>query len=251
MWQSFDAYPLTKENLHSLINNTIPLIRIPEFGTIEEAEELAERFLLFASRSNSVKTVTRLGISQYEQGTVGGKDNYFRLTEGAWSDLIKVCETTFNPVIKIINLLRQYFADVDILIEENYGRYFAGVAKLRTGETPLHSDFPLFGAVDWAIAKMVAQLSWNFYLRLPHRGGELKIWDKFWQKEDDQFLVQGTYYHTQQVVADIPSITVKPILGELIIFNARNYHTVLPCQNRISVGSWLSLMPDGSLKLWS
>ena len=71
MWKSFDAYPLTQENLSGLINNTIPLIRIPNFGTTEEAEELAERFLQFAARSNSVKTVTRLGISQYEQCTVG------------------------------------------------------------------------------------------------------------------------------------------------------------------------------------
>lgn len=251
MWKSFDAYPLTQENLYGLIDNTIPLIRIPEFGTIEEAEVLAERFLRFASRSNSVETVTRLGISQYEQGTVGGKDNYFSLAEKAWSDLTKVCETTFNPVMKVMETLRPYFADVDILTEEGYGRYFAGVAKLRTGKTPLHSDFPLFGAIDWAISKMVAQLSWNFYLRLPNRGGELKIWDKLWQEEDDQFLVKGTYYHDEQVVSNISSITVKPILGELIIFNARNFHTVLPAQNRIAVGSWLSLMPDGSLRLWS
>ncbi len=251
MWKNFDAYPLTEENLYNLINNHIPLIRIPEFGTTQEAEELAERFLLFASSSNSVKTVTRFGISQYEQGIVGSKENYFSLAQGAWSDLMKVCETTFNPVTRIIDILRQYFADVDILTEEGYGPYFAGVAKLRTGETPPHSDFPLFGIKDWAIVKMVAQLSWNFYLRLPDRGGELKIWDKLWQKEDDQFLVQGTYYHDQQVVSNIPYIKVKPVLGELIIFNSRNYHTVLPCQNRIAVGSWVSLMPDGSLKLWS
>jgi hypothetical protein len=151
----------------------------------------------------------------------------------------------------MMDILRQYFINVDILIEEGYGRYFAGVAKLRTGNTPLHSDFPLLGAEDWEIAKMVAQLSWNFYLRLPDEGGELKIWDKLWEKEDDKFLVQGTYYHDEQVVANIPSITIKPVLGEVIILNARNYHTVLPCNNRIAVGSWISLMPDGSLKLWS
>ncbi|MGD1852147.1 MAG: 2OG-Fe(II) oxygenase [Cyanophyceae cyanobacterium] len=242
---------MTQENLSGLINNTIPLIRIPNFGTTEEAEELAERFLQFAARSNSVKTVTRLGISQYEQGTVGGKINYFRLVEGAWSNLIKVCETTFNPTLKVMEILREYFTEVDILTEEGYGRYFAGVAKLRTGKTPIHSDFPLLGALDWAIAEMVAQLSWNFYLRVPNTGGELRIWDRLWQEEDDQLLVKGTYYHDEKIISNIPSITVKPVLGELIIFNSQNYHTVLPAQNRIAVGSWISLMPDRSLKLWS
>ncbi|MEM6500961.1 MAG: 2OG-Fe(II) oxygenase [Cyanobacteria bacterium P01_C01_bin.89] len=251
MWKSFNAYPLTEENLYGLIKNTIPLIRVPKFGTDQEAEELAERFLQFAARSNSVKTVTRMGISQYEQGTVGGKDNYFRRVEGAWSNLITVCKTTFNPTVKVMGLLREYFADVDILTEEGYGRYFAGVAKLRTGETPVHSDFPLLGATDWAIAKMEAQLSWNFYLRIPAQGGELRIWDKLWQVEDDRLLEKGTYYHDEKIISDIPSITIKPVLGELILFNSRNYHTVLPAQNRIAMGSWISLMPDESLRLWS
>ena len=33
---------------------------------------------------------------------------------------------------------------------------------------------------------MKAQLSWNFYLRIPESGGELRIWDRFWEEEDDE-----------------------------------------------------------------
>lgn len=251
MWKSFEAQSLSRQNLYRLLNNQIPLIRVPHFGTEAEVTEMASRFLQFADRTNSIKSVTRLGISQYEQGTVGGKDNYFRQVNQAWENLTKVCETTFNPVTKMIDLLRQYFVDVDLLVEEGYGKYFAGVAKLRSGKTPIHSDFPLLGATDWAIANMTAQLSWNFYLRLPHTGGELRIWDRLWQAADDRLLVKGTYYHDEKIIADIPYVEVKPILGEAIIFNSRNYHTVLTTSNRIAVGSWVSLMPNGSLRLWS
>lgn len=251
MWQSPDAHPLNAENLNGLIENRIPLIRVPNFGTKREVGEIASRFLSFANRTNSIKSVTRLGISQYEQGMVAGKDNYFNLVEQAQNNLLKVCETTFNPVMKMIDLLSQYYADVAILTEAGYGPYFAGVAKLRTGKTPVHSDFPLFGATDWAIAQMIAQLSWNFYLRLPSEGGELRIWDRLWQEEDDRYLIDGMYYHDESVVGNASFVDVKPILGEAIIFNSRNYHTVLPTQNRIAVGSWISLMPDMSLRLWS
>jgi hypothetical protein len=252
MWENFSPYPLTRENLLRLINNEIPVIRIPNFAPQDQSEELALRFMNFANKSNSVATVTRMGISQYEQGIVAGKANYFSLVEEAWANLEKACETTFNPVTKMIDTLRQYFESVEIMEEPNFGRYFAGVAKLRTGHTPMHSDFPLFGADDWGVAAQSAQLSWNFYLRVPEEGGELKVWDKFWQEEhDEQYLVKGTYYHDEAVVADVPSITIKPIAGEVMLLNARNYHTVLPCENRVAIGSWISQMPDDSLKLWS
>ncbi len=251
MWQDFDAHSLNRENVFKLLNNSIPFIRIPDFGTAAEASEMADRFLAFAVRSNSIKSVTRLGISQYEQGTVGSKDNYFGLVEEACSNLEKACETTFNPVSKMMFLLRQHFNDVALLEEAGYGHYFAGVAKLRTGKTPIHSDFPLLGATDWAIADMIAQLSWNFYLRLPEAGGELRIWDKLWVPEDDQFLVNQTYYHDDEVVSGIPYIQIRPRLGEAIIFNSRNYHTVLPTNNRVAIGSWISLMPNETLRLWS
>ena len=251
MWKTIEECKLDENNLKLLIDNQIPAIRIKSFATELEAEDLANQLLTHAKKTSSVKTVTRLGISQYEQGLVEGKANYFSLVEECNQTLDQVTQTTFHPVNRLSNLLKNYIPDVGVLTEPGYGSYFAGVGKLRTGHTPVHIDYGPRDAPEWAIGKVKAQLAWNCYLRVPPTGGLLKVWEKPWVPEDEIHAVKDTYYHSETVVENARYVLLKPQVGDILLLNSRNFHTVTPCEGRVAFGSFIGLMPEGSLRFWS
>ncbi len=251
MGKDVEEYSLNAANLELLLNNEIQVIRIKHFATSAEAEELAFQLLAHAKRTHSVKTITRLGISYYEQGIVDGKGNYFGLVEECNQTLETLTRTSFHPVRRLINLLSQYIPDVGVMSEPGYGDYFAGVGKLREGYTPVHIDFGPRDAPDWGIGEVTAQLAWNCYLRIPATGGLLKVWNKSWNPQDEAFAVEDTYYHSESVVENSEYRLYQPTVGDVLLLNSRNFHTVTPCQDRIAFGSFIGLMPNGALRFWS
>jgi hypothetical protein len=54
------------------------------------------------------------------------------------------------------------------------------------------------------------------------------------------------------VIADADMITFQPYVGDVFIFNTRNFHTVEPMDGqRITFTSAIGLLPNGEIILWS
>ena len=67
----------SESNLHALINNEIAGVKISDFATIEEIDSFVKSLVNHSCRTKSVEQVTRLGISQYQQGVCINKKAYF------------------------------------------------------------------------------------------------------------------------------------------------------------------------------
>jgi hypothetical protein len=102
-------------------------------------------------------------------------------------------------------------------------------------------------------ANLTAQFAFNLYLAVPDTGGELILWRHRWHPSDEELRITGGYGYRRDVVKNEQSLTLKPHVGEAILFDPRNYHTVLPCQagRRLSLGFFVGLSDEGSLHVWS
>lgn len=106
-----------------------------------------------------------------------------------------------------------------------------------------HPDGELFG-----------QGAANIYLTMPESGGELTIWPMTLDYETYQrHRRPGSYGLTIEALTCQP-VTLKPQVGELIIFNSNLVHAVEPGQggDRITASCFIGYRSDASpLILWS
>ena len=251
MWESGNIDELSVWSLVALIENRIPAVRIKSFAEAHETDALVTGLLEHACRTCSISQVTRLGISQYEQGIRASKDNYFKLARRIEPEFAQVCASSFSPVHRLINQLGKMGFDAGVMSEPGMGEYFAGNGKLRDGYSPVHVDFAPQDSAGWAIAEADTQLAWNLYLRVPPEGGELLLWDKHWQPEDDRHKVDDNYFYDDAVVRNARMVRVSVSPGEVIIINSRNFHAVSKARDRLAFGSFISVFEGNRLRLWS
>lgn len=251
MWKKDKIKGLSYSSLVALIENRIPAVRIEAFAVAHEIDPLVTGLFEHACRTSSIRQVTRLGISQYEQGVRVSKDNYFNLARRLDAEFAQIYAGSFSPVQRLIDQLEENGFDAGVMSEPGMGDYFAGNGKLRNGYSPVHVDFAPQDSAGWAIAGAGAQLAWNLYLRVPSEGGELLLWDKQWQPEDDLHQVDDNYFYDDAVVRNARLVRVSVSPGEVIIINSRNYHAVSEARDRLTFGSFISVFEGDRLRLWS
>ena len=251
MWENVNIRELSYPSLQALIDNRIPAVHVDAFADAREIDALADGLLKSACRTRSIRQVTRLGISQYEEGVRVSKDNYFNLARRLATDFAQIYAGCFSPVQRLMQLMEAEGFDTAIMSEPGKGNYFAGNGKLRNGYSPVHVDFAPQDSAGWAVAGAHAQLAWNLYLRVPDRGGELLLWDKQWQPEDDSYQMAGNYFYDGRVTADARMVRLGVSPGEVIIINSRNFHAVSEARERLAFGSFISVFDNNRLRLWS
>jgi hypothetical protein len=252
MWSTTSVALFSNAALAALCANEVPAVRLPCFADASELDALAEELLEHTIRTRSVVEVTRLGISQYEQGVRGSKRAYFEQAHAlAPAHRGLVDRSGFSPVQRMLDALREVGIDADVMTEPGYGYYWAGNGKLRVGETPIHVDFAPQDSAGWAVGNSRFQLSWNLYLRNPDGEGHLRMWAKEWCEADDVHLVDGTYYYDEAVVSDVPHLDIPVVLGDVVLVNSRMFHAVTAANGRLAFGSFVSVFDDGRYRLWS
>ncbi len=116
-----------------------------------------------------------------------------------------------------------------------------GILRLTKSDENLTAEPP---HIDWLppkISDFSEQLSAVIYLSVPDLGGELALWnlDQITDKMPKDQL-------------DSPTL-VKPIAGDLIIFNTRKLHSVMAFEHgsRIALQAFVGYKATESLKLWA
>ena len=251
MWKSTKVAPASGETLRALIDNRVPAVSMSGFATPAEVEALARELTEHSLRTRSITQVTRLGISQYQQGLCGSKQEYFDTARSIAPAFRAIFERSLSPVDRFLSRLRELGFDADVMAEPGFGSYWAGTGKLRNGFSPIHVDFAPQDSEGWAIGESVAQLAWNFYLRVPPTGGELLVWDKLWLPEHDVHQVSDSYYYTDEAVEGVARLEFPVEAGQVVILNSRNFHAVAESEDRLAFGSFISVFDDGRLRLWS
>jgi hypothetical protein len=218
---------------------------------LEETAAFGAAMLAHSRRTASISQVTRLGISQYEQGVKGSKEAYFRAAAEAREEYATIFASSFNPLARFVDALCALGFDAGLMQEPRWGPYFAGTGKVRNGTTPIHVDFSPQDSPDWAVGSIEAQLAWNFYVNVPTRGGELIVWEKTWQPEDDVHQAEGSYWYYPSVVANVPELRIAAQPGDVVVLNSRNYHAVADSVSRLAYGSFIGHHAGSRLGLFS
>lgn len=166
----------------------------------------------------------------------------------------------FNSInLNVLDYILSFFKKTLINIEipkENNDLYYSGLIR-QISRAYLHFDFAPYDAFGWAIENVINQLAWNVYMQTSETGGEIKIYDQQWQpKIFDSHKMEnnnGSYGFKESVVKNIRSISIQPEVGDLVLFNSRNFHEVLSASDtkRISISSFLGQFSDGNWIAWS
>ncbi len=233
-----------------MVDNTHCLVREHRFASAEECKQLASALLEQSRRTHSIPEISRLGISQYQQGLRGSKAAYFAEAREVSVNLDTLFNLSFDPVQRVQERLREFNLDIATMAETDYGLYAPCAGKLRNGSSPIHVDFAPQDSFGWDVGSTEAQLAWNIYLDVADNEGDLVLWDKQWQPEDEKFLVKDQYYFDPAVVAEVDPLRVKVNVGDLILVNSRNFHAVSESTNRLTVGGFISFFADGKVRFW-
>lgn len=253
-WATLDDSIFNNQTLEALFRNDIPAIRISQFATLEECQKLAQaaEFVGFDFYENVEPPIGRIGITQFEFGN-SRKLEYFAAVHQAASRRQQIVSLSFDPLERLAMLLRQHTSSKVGIAQENdnLGKYFAGLIR-HINVALLHLDFSQLDAPDWEIGHSVAQLAWNLYLKVPKHGGECVVHNRPWCVNDEQYKIPGSYSYDTNLVKDSEAKYITPVLGDLVLFNSRNFHQVLLGEGeRITMSSFIGKMPKGNLVFWS
>lgn len=254
IWDVKYSRTISSEDIDALSTGASAAMVIPGFFTEAQCTDAVESLTAegFDQYENVEPPIGRIGITQFEH--MSDRAGYFRKAKPATA----VRERTFRPdndpvtqVMRVVSGARTVGA---VIASETDGTpYFAGVTR-HMQQALLHLDWAVRDAPGWAISTIDAQLAWNVYLSMPERGGELRVHDRFWTPDAENFLEPGSYGYSRDLIRGRRSITIRPSIGDLVMFNSRNFHEVLPIAGtgtRISTSSFIGITANRPPVFWS
>lgn len=257
-WHSAVNKKLDKQSFYDLFANKIPYIAIDNFIAAEQCQRL-------------IQAIRNLGLEQYdynfeindappanhlfethylyEQKT---PEEYFPKALESIQQYQSLCKQIhFDPILQLQNWMRDHCQQAVTIAQQNQDFYSYVIIRELNNSALLHADFANFIPDYWSISKVVAQYAWNIYLTDPGVGGECVVYNRPWQRIDDQHIVKDTYGYDHCVVKNCDSVLIKPNAGKLVLFNSRNFHEVHKSErSRLSIGGHIGLLPNNEIIMW-
>lgn len=255
-WEFVEVDELSKDGLAAVFDNEIAGLRVPGFvaeSTCQVATDAVNAHG-FDYYEKLQPPLGRIGITQYEH--IGDKPKYFELAAKARQVRESIFAEAGDPVALVVDALNQAWPDgADVASEPGFGSYFAGVVRITVGGIRMHCDWGPHDAPGWQIGNSTGQLAWNIFYDLTEIGGETTVYRQPWSPELEEFADPSAFgYYLPAAVENRERRVNRPGRGELVIFSSRNLHTVAPALGagvRISASSFVGMLPDRSLALWS
>jgi hypothetical protein len=252
---SKNDYPLTAENFQHLLQNRIPYIRINLFADVEECESLITAAAIHAGFNpyrNVEPRIDRIGNTVFEYSQIS-EDSYFLNNAEAARIQDRIFSDSFDPVARMMLRLHSLTGHPARRATRASGApYYAGLIRRIEQGTLLHVDFAPAEQRTWDVAHVQCQLAWNLYLRTSGEDeGRTHVYERQWQPEDDAHR-EGSYGFSRQLVDGSRQADFLPRVGEVVIFNTRNFHYVdVTRGERVTVTSAIGNLPHGEIVLWS
>lgn len=253
-WTENGAEFLSKDNLRKLLNNQIPFIRIKNFVSEQHCLQMVadSSDQAFGFYDNVVPPIQRIGctVFEYERGAA---DGYFEQSKIEAKKRNRFFASTVNPIDKLIHSLAEVSGrSVSIARSDKGDEYYAGLLRKIECGTELHIDYAPAEQQGWMICEVFSQLAWNLYLQVSgNDSGKTIIYNRCWQAKDDKYR-GGSYGFDIAVVDGCNHVELHPQVGEVILFNTRNYHHVTPSDSsRFTLASAIGELPSGNLVFWS
>lgn len=253
-WAEAGADVLTPETLQQLMDNHVPYIRVAGFASTSACSALVDCVIHegFGDYRDVEPRIERMGCTVFEYDAVG-KEDYFSASAVAAEVRDRLFRASFDPLDRMVRLLsRDTGRRASIATSRAGESYYAGLFRRIVKGTKLHVDYAPSEQKGWEICAVEHQLTWNLYLQIDAGSqGHTTVYRRQWRPQDDRFK-EGSYGFNREVVAGSEQATFQPGVGEVVLFNTRNYHEVAPASgDRITVTSAIGETPQGELILWS
>jgi len=257
-WIDGAEHALTGDSLALLLDNKIPAIRVSAFASPAECSAFSAAVKTGCMRYyNVVERIGYIGLAQYQYRWNKTRDEFLADVTQAQSDVEAVFHAAgFNPVQRVMALLRAIWATPVDVAREDGRPYFAGIIRSTSERIDLHVDWAPVNAPDYNIASIDGQVGWNFFAEELLSGGHTTVYNNPWDPVLQPGEIPQSYGLPRNLTEGVPSFTYHATAGDLVIFNTRNPHEVAPgsaspAGSRVSIGSFAGRKPDGSLVLWS
>jgi hypothetical protein len=236
---------LNYASLLKLIEQQTLVLRIPGFIT-DEACRIISKGLQSTGYSDylNAPSVGRIGMSYFETGLKQEiVDRYFATALENIDILRKACYPYSCPIDTLRCMLDEVWP-AGCGLQTLYGKkMFVGLSRCMQPGVPLLAHHDMFGRHAPGTpeaSSLISQFGFNVYVDVPETGGELAMWME--EISDEAFLERrGKHYGIPLEILPPPDFKVKPVNGDLILFNARKIHAVMPgfgC-NRITLSGFL------------
>lgn len=261
-WDVVETKQLSKELLEDLLKGEIGAIRIPNFLSVEICEQALNGIQTYGIDfyEGVYPKIGKIGTTQFEHRfSEEKKKAYFNKAKEA--NMAR--QSIFRDSGDLLNKVMDFVANgwdypVKLAVEEETGEpYFAGLIRVMS-EALIHVDWAggLDGLnPDWTIGKINAQLAWNIYLQPSSGGGATVVYQRPWRKVDEEYYkLKDSYGYDPAVVKNADFVKVTPEQGDLVLFSPQHYHEVEKTNGeieRITVSSFIGLMPNKTLVFWS
>lgn len=258
---------MTAETLFELFNNQLSSLAVNDVLSAAECDrmvQIIETHDIDYYGEKVFPPIGCVGITQFENQA--SKTNYFSNVDKARSLQKRFMEEAGVDVVGRVKALLQSIVPPGLpvrLAQEDGKSYFAGLLRLINSSALIHADYGPFDGPGWEIGAIKAQLTWNILLK-EVRGGESVVYNRFWKgKEDDDKYrdVTKSYGYSRDVIDGCESKKIAPIVGQIALFNPRNFHEVLAIENpekvsRYTFSSFIGYLPPTApegpaIILWS
>ena len=241
------------EQINELSIGTIPALILKKAFSSNVCKRITKKILDFNSTSNGPGINMKIGESL--NSFINNKHVYFQKTKLIDKKLEQHFIHEQDPRISMQNLLSFVFTKNIIVARENNFNYSNGVFRFhKPGESvSIHRDCAYFESNDYEISKHSLQFSAVLHLQPSEYGGELILFRKHWTKDDERFRLPNFGY-SKDVVDNTESIKIKPEIGDIVIINPIQYHTISEIDgksDRISVGFFFAPCDESTMVCWS
>jgi hypothetical protein len=249
-------HSLSKSSIEALFENKIPAIRISNFATQAECEKFnaaASAYTVTPYKlGESDPSIEKIGEPLYEHRSQGNNADYWAAAAKSTDQYLKICEVAgWNPVQRMIDTLISRVGSIKV--HSDCGKYFAGLIRYIEESALPHIDYAPHDASGFSVEKIQRQIVWNLVLDAPKDGGECVVYDSSWCEGYESCKCSDSYgYDRNRVTRGARQFKIRPIRGDVTIFNCRNFHEVTSAVGgRATVGSFIGQFNDGKYIWWS
>jgi len=253
MWTTQIVRETTNSTYADLISGKIPALIVPNvlsnLSCISLSRKISKTNFIGFSPGISKKIGTSLSSHIYE------KSKYFSNALVSNQTLKSLFLDNISPIDIMQQTISKIFQKQLSPAFENEMIY--SIAMIRIYEhgdfVHLHRDNSNFEMSEYGISNFKNQLSAILYLQSPLHGGELTIYDKMWNKNDER-MRYPEFGYSSDLIKNVTQKKILPVTGTMIIFNPKLYHqveSVIGIKSRISLGFFFGEMSKNYLCSWT
>jgi hypothetical protein len=252
---------LSQNDLLEMVNGDALAIRVPDFYPKSYCQKPAQAIIHnknFGYYSNpGAGNVGKLGMAYYE--VQDNPDSHRKYYEESL-EYIRQSRNVFAPYLSPMDKVRlelqeiwRYGANLENLegktMNVGLSRVFKEKAQARPHQDVLHWDAPN----NLNAYQLATQWATNIYLETAE-GGELELWNRKLSKQEYESLRTPGSYEVDRRFLGCPDLTIKPEVGDLIIFDATRVHAVSTIKTgiRVTISCFIGYRgEDQPLSYWS